>query len=163
MIGVITLLIAFVVPAAVANSADLIAGPASVIDGDTIEIAGRQIGLHGIDAPEAGQSCTVLRRTYPCGQQASQALSEVIGNHPVRCTLKGRGRDNRVVAVCHAGGHNLSGWMTGQGWALAYRRYSRNYTAHEKSAAAGRRGLWRGEFVAPWEWRRGRRLPDGQR
>jgi hypothetical protein len=29
---------------------------ASVIDGDTIEIHGQKIGLHGIDAPESGQT-----------------------------------------------------------------------------------------------------------
>jgi endonuclease YncB( thermonuclease family) len=30
----------------------MLAGPARVIDGDTIDIAGARIRLHGIDAPE---------------------------------------------------------------------------------------------------------------
>ncbi|MEE8445227.1 MAG: hypothetical protein V3S44_07735 [Alphaproteobacteria bacterium] len=32
-------------------------GPARVIDGDTIVIAGERIRLHGIDAPERDQVC----------------------------------------------------------------------------------------------------------
>ncbi len=34
-----------------------ITGKPRIIDGDTIEIGGARIRLHGIDAPEAGQSC----------------------------------------------------------------------------------------------------------
>ncbi len=34
-----------------------VTGPARVIDGDTIEVAGERIRLHGIDAPESGQRC----------------------------------------------------------------------------------------------------------
>lgn len=34
-----------------------IAGVASVIDGDTLEIHGHRIRLHGIDAPESAQRC----------------------------------------------------------------------------------------------------------
>ena len=45
-----------------------------------------------------------------------------------------------------------------QGLALAYRRYSTAYAGQERSAKAARRGLWRGDFVAPWDWRRGKRL-----
>ena len=34
-----------------------ISGRARVIDGDTIEVSGSRIRLHGIDAPESAQTC----------------------------------------------------------------------------------------------------------
>ena len=48
--------------------------------------------------------------------------------------------------------------MVLSGMALAYRKYSDDYTGQEASAKAARRGLWAGQFVPPWDWRRGKRL-----
>ncbi len=41
-----------------------VTGPACVIDGDTIEVAGELIRLHGIDAPESGQRCRRLGHAW---------------------------------------------------------------------------------------------------
>ena len=49
-------------------------------------------------------------------------------------------------------------WLVAQGWALAYRQYSQAYVDEEEVARAARRGIWRGNFVAPWDWRGGVRL-----
>ncbi len=51
--------------------------------------------------------------------------------------------------------------MVSQGWALADRRYSLDYVDEEADAQAARRGIWAGEFVRPWEWRRGKWLDTG--
>ncbi|WP_267357338.1 MULTISPECIES: hypothetical protein [unclassified Methylobacterium] len=40
-----------------AAAAGTISGPATVIDGDTIEVQGTRLHLYGIDAPETAQSC----------------------------------------------------------------------------------------------------------
>jgi endonuclease YncB( thermonuclease family) len=55
-----------------------IAGRASIIDGDTIEIPGQRIRLFGIDAPESRQTCEANGPTYRCGQQAALGLAEPV-------------------------------------------------------------------------------------
>jgi len=46
--------------------------------------------------------------------------------------------------------------MVVDGWAMAYRKYSMDYVRAETFAKSRREGLWRGEFVPPWEWRQNR-------
>lgn len=135
-----------------------VAGGASVIDGDTIEIHGQRIRLHGIDVPEGAQTCQVEGKSWRCGQQASLALDGKIAGRPVSCKQKDVDRYRRIVAVCFAGNEDLNAWMVAEGWALAYRQYSTDYVGQERAASAAHKGIWRGSFVPPWDWRSGKRL-----
>ncbi len=135
-----------------------IAGTASVIDGDTLEVHGQRIRLHGIDAPESRQLCFVDGKPWQCGKDAANALADKIARRPVACKDLGRDRYKRIIARCTVAGEDLGEWMVSQGLALAYRRYSLDYVDEEAEAQAARRGIWSGEFVKPWEWRRGKRL-----
>lgn len=137
-------------------------GTASVIDGDTIELHGERVRLHGIDAPESSQLCRAAGKGWRCGQQAALALSDHIGRRPVSCEERDRDRYGRIVAVCSLGYDKLNAWMVSEGWAMAYRQYSTDYVEEEEVARAEKIGIWRGEFVPPWEWRRGQRLADSQ-
>lgn len=139
-------------------SADNLGGQASVIDGDTIEIHGERIRLHGIDAPESGQTCRANVAEWRCGQAAAFALDDLIANRPVSCNQRDIDRYGRIVAVCHTGDRDVNAWLVSEGWALAYRRYSQDYIADERAAQASSKGIWRGDFVAPWDWRQGERL-----
>jgi endonuclease YncB( thermonuclease family) len=132
-----------------------IVGQASVIDGDTIEIHGQRIRFHGIDAPESRQLCNdAAGKPYRCGQKAALALSDKIGRRTVKCQPRDVDRYKRVVAVCRAGGIDLSAWLVSEGLAVAYRRYSNDYVTEEAAAQQAKRGIWAGSFTEPAQWRR---------
>jgi len=136
-----------------------VTGRTSVIDGDTIEIHGQRIRLHGIDAPEASQLCeTETGEKWRCGQKAALGLQDLLGARPASCEPRGTDRYGRLIAVCVSNGIEVNGWLVAQGLALAYRKYSRDYVGQEEEARRDGRGIWAGRFVAPWDWRRGARL-----
>lgn len=130
-----------------------ISGRARVIDGDTLEIAGRRVRLFGIDAPEGRQHCTRDGKRYDCGEEAAEALRRKIGHFAITCSQRDTDRYHRVVAVCLIGDEDLGAWMTANGFAVAFRRYSLAYVGQENEAREAKRGVWRGEFEAPWDWR----------
>ena len=140
-----------------------LAGRARVIDGDTIEVGTARIRLFGVDAPESAQRCMSRGRRWQCGQQATQALAGHIEGRSVACEERDRDRYGRIVAVCRHGGQNVNAWLVREGWAMAYRRYSTAYVGEEAAAKAAQRGVWRGKFVPPWDWRRGDRLDTATR
>ncbi len=132
-----------------------IVGRAYVVDGDSLEIAGRQLRLFGIDAPEGQQYCADKNdRPWPCGRQAASALRDLIKNKKIVCSVRDIDSYKRLVSRCKLGKTDINAWMVKNGHALAYRRYSQDYIAFENSAREHKRGMWRGKFIAPWRWRR---------
>lgn len=121
-----------------------------VIDGDTLAVDGVVYRLHGIDAPEGNQ---------PGGDNATRALEALVDLGDVRCQGTKRDRYGRLIVVCHVKDIDMNAAMVREGWALAYRRYSMDYVKAEFSACLNQRGMWAGEFVEPWRWRRGEREP----
>ena len=88
-----------------------ISGPPRIIDGDTVAIGGERIRLHGIDAPEHKQTCSVEGIEWACGRAATVALTEMIGSYLVICKGNKRDRYKRLIAVCYAGSVNLNARM----------------------------------------------------
>lgn len=135
--------------------ANTIAGQASVIDGDTIEIRGERIRLVSIDAPESRQPCTDSQgRTWRCGQQAALALSDFIARRPVACLSTGRDRYQRILGDCTVAKVSLSAWMIENGWAVPYYDRDRSQAAAAQRAQSAGRGIWSGSFNLPSEWRK---------
>ena len=151
---IVPLLFALSVAAAPAWAAER-TGAARVLDGDTLEIAGEKIRLYGIDAPELGQICRTRKgQDQQCGELARQALVAVVENQAVACKGDRRDPDGLLIAVCRIGWLDVGEKMVLDGWALADPRDGKAYARAENFAKARREGLWRTEFVAPWEWRR---------
>ena len=141
---------------AVASSLE---GRVTVIDGDTLEMHVKRIRLHGIDAPESGQTCrSKSGKTYRCGQLAAIQMAKYIKRKTIRCNVRDTDRYGRLVAVCLADGQDINKRIVSDGFALAYRRYSRDYVAVERDAERDKVGMWQGAFIKPWDWRKGERL-----
>ncbi|MCP5372945.1 MAG: thermonuclease family protein [Hyphomicrobiales bacterium] len=140
---------AALVPAAA--RADIVGKP-WVVDGDTIEIAGRRIALFGIDAPDTDQTCQLDGREWNCGRDAMFALANLIGHHWVVCKGETVDDDGRLLAVCYLGAWDINGRMVRDGWALARRDLAQDYVGAEIEAKRNGAGLWRSRFQPPWEW-----------
>jgi endonuclease YncB( thermonuclease family) len=134
----------------------------SVIDGDSLRSGMEEIRLHGIDAPEFGQTCTRSDGSdYACGRQATRHLKRLIANAPIDCRIIDTDRYNRTIAVCTAGGRELNLAMVEDGWAVAYTKHSLGYVAAEQDARDARRGIWQGWFEQPSAWRERNRMSLG--
>jgi endonuclease YncB( thermonuclease family) len=134
-----------------------------IVDGDTLAVDGmpERIRLYGIDAPEDGQSCFDQQRAeYDCGTLATAALRELLGHGDVWCEFKRTGRGTvrhdiygRILAVCGAGKVDANDWLVRQGFAWSCRKM-KAYKAAEAEARSAERGVWSGENLQPWEWRK---------
>ena len=69
-----------------------------------------------------------------------------------------RGDRPSVTSAKIVDGYNVNARLVYEGLALAYRKYSKKYVPEENKARAAKRGLWAGEFIPPWDWRKGKRL-----
>ena len=126
-----------------------------ITDGDTIKILNNKIRLHGIDAPEKNQKCYKNKKKYNCGKVATKALIKKINKNAVKClTQKNKDRYSRFIGICFVGQEDLNKWMVRNGYAVAYRRYSKDYILDEEFAKTNHLGLWSGNFLKPEKWRK---------
>lgn len=145
-------------------SADVI-GRVRVVDGDTFDIAGIRVRLHGIDAPEHKQVCeTEQGANWACGAWVSARVAEMYGGKRARCNVVDRDSYGRVVARCEIGGRDVGQRLVSEGLAFAYRKYSMAYDLDEKGAAVNDRGLHASRVQNPAQYRatraQGRIPPD---
>lgn len=133
--------------------AQAIKGPAEVIDGDSLRVAGTEVRLFGIDAPEYSQTCFSNGSPIACGAMAKDMLEGMIGGAKLTCLSKGIDTHGRTVAVCRTSGVDVGAALVEAGWAIAFRRYGDDYVGAETRARAARAGIWRWDFQAPEDFR----------
>lgn len=133
--------------------------PVHVIDGDSLTITNsgerQTIRLRAIDAVEYRQICSdPARGPWPCGKEARAALERIAGKTMLHCELSGHDRYGRSIAACRTAafpdGVDIAAEMVRAGWAVAD---GDTYLAEEGEAQARRRGIWRGSFTPPADWR----------
>ena len=121
----------------------------SVHDGDTITILAEKeqvkIRLFGIDAPELKQ---------PYGKKSKQFLSNLIAGQIVEVKENGNDRYGRTIGTISLNGEDINAQMVENGYAWAYRRFSKKYAPQESEAKFEKRGLWRDDPIPPWVFRR---------
>lgn len=126
-----------------------------VRDGDTVTVDGQDYRLHGIDAPELGQTCkTAAGQDWPCGKDARAELGKLIGRQSLRCEERARDRYGRIVATCMGDGGDIAAMLVARGFAVSFGGFADGpYAAEEGQAKASGRGLWQGAFDPPSSWR----------
>jgi endonuclease YncB( thermonuclease family) len=127
-----------------------------VVDGDTLHAGDVRNRLAGIDAPEKAQTCRDGQgRAWACGAAATERLKALVAQGEVSCTAQGHDRYGRTLAVCAAGGvADVGAALVREGYAVSYMDREGHYVAAEDAAREEGRGLWRGAFERPADWRR---------
>jgi endonuclease YncB( thermonuclease family) len=125
-----------------------------IIDGDTIHLNNEKIRFTGIDTPELKQTCKKNSEIIYCGIEARQLLIDKIGKDKVICVREGKDRYKRTLAECFVNDLSLSRYLVREGYAFAYRKYSKKFINDEDFAKKNNMGMWSMNFEYPWDWRK---------
>lgn len=134
-------------------------GTVHVIDGDTFDVGGMRVRLHGIDAPEVDQTCTNPQQgDWDCGAFVRDEVRRRYGGRDATCQQIDIDRYGRIVGKCFVGGQDVGEDIVLDGWATAYREYSWDYDLAEKAAQVRDAGLWAGTMQSPSDYRASQRV-----
>ena len=127
---------------------------ATAIDGDSLRSSNEEIRLVGIDAPELFQTCLDEHgRSWACGRAAHSFLQALSSRGVLACAPYSNDRYGRKLSTCSAGPiADVGEAMVRGGHAVNF--MDGRYDAAEAEARDAKRGIWRGSFERPQEWRR---------
>jgi endonuclease YncB( thermonuclease family) len=153
----------FILTLAIFTASPSFAGNSLVRDGGSIDVGGVTYRLGGIDAPAPDQVCIDDHAdSWACGADARDQLASLIGNHDIHCEDLGA---DAAYKIWHLGTCTVEGETTSLNQLLVRRGFAMNsasagqnrFGEDEADAKNNRRGLWKGCFIAPQEFRAGRR------
>ena len=125
-----------------------------VVDGDTIKIDGEKIRFTGIDAPELNQTCLTNDSEIACGKLSQMLLKNKVEDQEISCIREGKDKYGRILAECFIDKISISSFLVREGYAFAYRKYSRKFIEDEEYARINNNGMWATEFIFPWDFRK---------
>lgn len=144
------------------KAASQAASPA-VRDGSTLQLGNVTYRLDGVEAPAFDQLCIDDHAdSWTCGIEARDQLTRLIAGRQVRCDDLGADplTRKRHIGICTVDGEktSLNQAMVKAGMALNLEPAIKGrFSDDEKSAKQSKQGLWKGCFVAPREFRLGRK------
>lgn len=135
----------------------------NVRDGSTLQLGNVSYRLDGAEAPAFDQLCIDDHAdSWTCGIEARDQLVKLIAGRQVRCDDLGADPlyKKRHIGICTVDGEktSLNQAMVKQGYALNLEPSVKGrFKDDETSAKDGKLGLWKGCFIAPHEFRIGRK------
>lgn len=138
-----------------------LAANSTVRDAGTIDVGGVTYRLGGIDAPAPDQICIDDHAdSWACGAEGRDQLMSLIGSRDVRCEDLGADTTYNKwhLGICTAGDdtQSLNQLLVRGGLAVAAAGQGR-FAEDETDAKNNRRGLWKGCFIAPQDFRSGKK------
>jgi endonuclease YncB( thermonuclease family) len=145
------------------STGESFAANATIKDGSTLQLGSATYRLDGIDVPTVDQLCIDEHADpWTCGIEARDQLTKLIGGRDVRCDDLGvdPSYKNRHLGACKIEGDttSLSQSLVGLGFALNVEDSATGrFQTDQARAKEDRQGLWKGCFVAPQEFRLGKK------
>ena len=152
-----------VVALTILSASKVWAATPTIRDGGTLQLGNMTYRLDGIDVPAFDQLCIDEHAdSWTCGIEARDQLTKLIGGREVRCDDLGVDSTykKRHLGVCKVEGEttSLSQLLVRQGFALNVEASATGrFKLDEARAREDRQGLWKGCFVAPQEFRLGKK------